>query len=644
MTSGPTKIPPQQIPGQPPPAKPPGDPNVLLEKLPAELSDVKRTIEIKGRVIKDHGDGRLDIRTEQGGVTVKADPRPLNVRQGDEVEIQIPPGRPPQNARVTAEAQPQPAPPRQTQTPIDVEVRPPPAQPVQRPESPPPAAPLSEGQIVRLQPLTPAEAAQYVPLPAETVAAIIPEIVTAKTEIIARDADDFIQAQVISIVSPSAQANVVPVQTTNIAEISPNPFPGALTSPPPKGEGWVGGYGVAEQVTILTPSTLTPPPTPSLREGVVAMDSILPFSPAFPVPQAPISFSPENVFTLPAPAAQIFRAQVAVINDTPSPAILTPKIPPAPVMTQEILAQTFEKPLLLQNHKAGEIPGIVAGLTPQKLPVIALFNPATNSEMFFIMHVPGGSVLPGTEITLLPQQPLQTSMPITATVTLAPMPSYFLTPEPWPVMDEIYQTLAQIMPRAAQAMSNMTPSPQNPAQLGPAALFFIAAVRGGDLTQWLGNNAVDALRRGGKAGLLGRLGQEGSALNRLASEPVANDWRAMSLPMLFENQMHKVALYYKNDSESQQKDQQGKQTRFIFDLSLDALGKVQLDGLFRAKRLDLIVRTLTPFSLAMQQDMRRIYSGALGETSITGDLSFQNSPAQWVTITPDNKSTLGIST
>jgi hypothetical protein len=166
-------------------------------------------------------------------------------------------------------------------------------------------------------------------------------------------------------------------------------------------------------------------------------------------------------------------------------------------------------------------------------------------------------------------------------------------------------------------------------------LFFIAAVRGGDLTQWLGNNAVDALRRGGKTGLLNRLGQESSALNRLAGDPVANDWRAMSLPMMFDNQMHKIALYYKNDSESQQKDQQGKQTRFIFDLSLDALGKVQLDGLFRAKRFDLIVRTLTPFSLPMQQDMRRIYSGALGETSITGDLSFQNKPEQWVTITPE---------
>ncbi len=638
MTSGPTKIPPQQIPGQAPPAKPPGDPNVLLEKLPAELSDVKRTIEIKGRVIRDHGDGRLDIRTEQGDVTVKADPRPLNVRQGDEVEIQIPPGRPPQNARVTAEAQ-TPAPPRTTQTPVDVEVRPPPAQPVQRPESPPPAA-LSEGQVVRLQPLTPEEAQQYIPGPIETIAALAPEIIAAQTEIITQEAQEFIANELAKItgqVAQPAQATVIPVATP--ATAAP-----PVTVSSPAQTITTQGQPATEVLLVKPPLVpVIPGDIPSAQAAIPSLLSTLPPAPAFPVPQAPITFSPENTFPLQTPAAQIFRAQVAVINDAPSPAILTPKIPPAPVMTHEILAQTFEKPLLLQNHKAGEIPGIVAGLTPQKLPVIALFNPATNSEMFFIMHVPGGSVLPGTEIALLPQQPLQTSMPITATVTLAPMPSYFLTPEPWPLMDEIYQTLAQIMPRAAQAMSNMTPSPQNPAQLGPAALFFIAAVRGGDLTQWLGGNGVDALRRGGKAGLLGRLGQEGSALNRLASEPVANDWRAMSLPMLFDNQMHKIALYYKNDSENPQKDQKGKQTRFIFDLSLDALGKVQLDGLFRAKRLDLIVRTLTPFSLPMQQDMRRIYSGALGETSITGELSFQNSPAQWVTITPEAKSNLGIS-
>lgn len=626
MTSGPTKIPPQHIPGQPPPAKPPGNPNVLLEKLPAELSDVKKTIEIKGRVIRDHGDGRLDIRTEQGDVTVKADPRTLNVRVGDEVEIEIPPGRPPQNARVTAET---PAPPRTSQTPVDVEVRPPPTQPVQRPDAPPP---LSEGQVVRLQPLTPAEAAQYVPLPAETVAAIIPEIVAAKTEIIAQEAEDFIQAQIITIIAPPASAASLTPTTI------PQPTPSAFATPAPA------------QPTQIDVALIKPQLIPTLPTGDLTAKAAIP-QPSFTLPaSAPdVTASIPSLLQVPSqilqnPALAPFRAQITALDTAPSPAIVTPKIPPSPVITPEALAKNLEKPLILQNHKAGEIPAVVTGLTPQKLPVISLFNPATNTEMFFIMHVPAGTILPGTEITLLPQQPLQSMTPVTAQVTMAPMPSWFLTPEPWPMMDEIYQTLAQMMPRAAQVISNMTPSPQNPAQLGPAVLFFIAAVRGGDLTQWLGNNAVDALRRGGKAGLLNRLGQESSALNRLAGDPVSNDWRAMSLPMLFDNQMHKIALYYKNDSESQQQDQQGKQTRFIFDLSLDALGKVQLDGLFRAKRLDLIVRTLTPFSLPMQQDMRRIYSGALGETSITGDLSFQNKPEQWVTITPETKSTLGIST
>jgi hypothetical protein len=39
----------------------------------------------------------------------------------------------------------------------------------------------------------------------------------------------------------------------------------------------------------------------------------------------------------------------------------------------------------------------------------------------------------------------------------------------------------------------------------------------------------------------------------------------------------------------------------------------------------------------MQEDMRRLYAGALGTTSVTGELSFQNNVAQWVTITPKSE-------
>ena len=113
---------------------------------------------------------------------------------------------------------------------------------------------------------------------------------------------------------------------------------------------------------------------------------------------------------------------------------------------------------------------------------------------------------------------------------------------------------------------------------------------------------------------------------------------------MWENQIQKIALYYKNDSQQEQNNNpENRQHRFIFDLSLDAMGPVQVDGLFRAQRLDLIVRAKEPFSQPMQTEMRRLYAGALGKTGVTGDLSFQNRPDQWVTITPESGQ-FGIST
>jgi hypothetical protein len=82
------------------------------------------------------------------------------------------------------------------------------------------------------------------------------------------------------------------------------------------------------------------------------------------------------------PALAPFRAKITALDTAPSPAIVTPKVPPSPVITPEVLAKNLEKPLILQNHKAGEIPAVVTGLTPQKLPVISLFNPATILKCF----------------------------------------------------------------------------------------------------------------------------------------------------------------------------------------------------------------------------------------------------------------------
>jgi len=52
--------------------------------------------------------------------------------------------------------------------------------------------------------------------------------------------------------------------------------------------------------------------------------------------------------------------------------------------------------------------------------------------------------------------------------------------------------------QAANAFAAMTPSPANAAQFGPAVMFFVAAMRSGDVSGWLGNKAIDALQKSGK--------------------------------------------------------------------------------------------------------------------------------------------------
>lgn len=588
MTTGPTKIPVFQTPGTGGSSKPSSGPNALIEKLPLELSDVKTPVKIKGLVIRQNPDGSVRVRTNKGDIDIRPDPKQLSLRPGDEVEIDIPAGKPPQTVRVTPDA---PLPPRPIQTPVDIDVddvRPPNDTPL------PPPPRLIEGVIVRLESLPPEAVSTSVSLPVEAIVTTLQSTIENKVQIIAQNAVEIITSAALKISTPPLIESVplLPQSTAFFpegeAEIQPNSF--------------------------LASSTLPPQPTiDDVFKGVTTL--------------TPLVNSPA-------------RAVIASLHtDDILPLVTPPSTEQTPALS---LLRDIGKPFILNNQKAGEIPALVVGTTPQNLPVIGMMSPTTGEPAFFVMHLPDGTILPGTPLTLIPQDnniaanPASFTATVTTTSLLPPSPAFLLTPSPWPVMDEIYQTLLQIMPMAAQAMARMTPSPTNPAQLGATALFFIAAVRGGDLTEWLGNSATDSLRRAGKSGLLSRLTSEGSTLGKLASEPVAQDWRGLSIPMFWENQMHKITLYYKNDGREGNKDQTGKQMRFVFDLNLDVMGKVQVDGLFRHPRLDLIVRSLQPFSRPMQEDMRRLYAETLSKTAITGELSFQNDPEKWVTITPES--------
>lgn len=678
-----------QVPGQ----REGPEPNARLTNVPDELRVVEQRLQIKGRVIRENADGTIRVRTDKGDIDLKVSAQTPRPQRGDDVEIEIQPGRPPKAARVTQEQAPveqRHAPPpkaqapqaqdtqaRQTATPVNIEVR-----PIETPPPPETPAPQQQTVTARAEPITPEQAAQFITRPLEIITSAITDSIEFQAQIISQESLDFIFRETLKVAPQPLETPIIILATTpqlpqtQAAQIQipatemPLPYTPvtqqavALTEPKPQNllqhlipsaliPNTLGNKPAA---TILQTASLnhftiesflTAPTVQPITISVTKQDSTQTVSretqaqsPLQTMPQMPDLPLHLQVVHVQTPQAQLN----APLTAETAKEIKTPQ----QITLPQIIAKAHTQPLILQNIKATEIPAAVIGKTPQSLPVLMtgapLFAPA-GTQSFFILHTPPSLALePGAQVTIMAQ-------PVTAQAAQAgintagaiPPPLSFLTPEPWPLLEEIFQTLSQSAPQAAQAFSSTTPSPANPAQLGPAAMLFIAAVRGGDLTQWLSDKGIEALKRGGRGNLITRLGGEGNALSRLSADPVSQDWRAISLPLFWEGDIQKIALHYKHDRPANENEDEGhRQTRFIFDLNLNHMGPVQIDGLFRKERLDVILRTEQHFSEPMQMEMRRLYTGALSQTQITGELSFQNAPGSWVTIKPSPHHELGL--
>ena len=395
------------------------------------------------------------------------------------------------------------------------------------------------------------------------------------------------------------------------------------------------------------PIILTTPPVPdvSLAEGSAVS---VPLSPSLAF-SSPLSgddfYVPPPVLAPQGAALGMSTLSVAEVS-VPAPvqsgyvrldsvqALSSEIVPPLDVLAA---AEGRAEALILKNVQAAVSTAKVVGQTPSNLPIVALPDLATGGEAFFVLHRPVSDLTLGTDISFVPLSS-STGGEVAALAASAQTPaglsSAFFAPAPWPTLTNALQALQVSTPQVAQALSNITPSPSAPAQLNSATMFFLAAVGAGDVSNWLGQRHMDTLRRAGQSGMMERFGQEMQGLARASSEPVSQDWRAMVLPMLWENEIHKAVLHYRNDGSSDEDGQDGggKQTRFVFDLALDGMGDVQLDALFRPGRLDTILRTEMRFSEAMHLEMRRMYTDGLKLSEMGGELSFQHEAEQWVKI------------
>jgi hypothetical protein len=83
--------------------------------------------------------------------------------------------------------------------------------------------------------------------------------------------------------------------------------------------------------------------------------------------------------------------------------------------------------------------------------------------------------------------------------------------------------------------------------------------------------------------------------------------------------------------------------RFLIDLTLSRIGDLQLDGLVRPRRFDLILRTHMPLPPDMRHEIGQLFHNSVETLGMVGTVSFQAGTQGWVAVQPGQSGSVGLS-
>ena len=211
----------------------------------------------------------------------------------------------------------------------------------------------------------------------------------------------------------------------------------------------------------------------------------------------------------------------------------------------------------------------------------------------------------------------------------------------WPALQEVLLTVSS-MPAVSTALQNSLPAPSP--QLAPTTLFFLSALRLGTVESWLGAPLLQSLRDAGKPGLAERLAGDFGKISAQARETLTGDWRAVSLPMLYNDEISQIQLFIRRQQEDDEdEEKQGGRTapkRFVLNLHLSRMGDMQIDGLLRKRTFDVILRTAEALPQHMRRELTEGFAKGLSQVKLQGEISFQTRAQKWVTIDVPHQGTL----
>ncbi len=202
----------------------------------------------------------------------------------------------------------------------------------------------------------------------------------------------------------------------------------------------------------------------------------------------------------------------------------------------------------------------------------------------------------------------------------------------WPALEQVIQVLHEATPTTAQQLVNSF-IPRPDAGLTSGLVFFLTALRGGDIRSLIGE-APMRLIESRRPNLAGRVSEDFSALARIADEPGSSDWRVALIPINTGAQIEQIRMLMRQHGSDEEEATDTADSRFVIDVELSTFGRLQLDGLVRnnGKSLDLIIRSEAPLSGTMHDDIRTIFLDAADLTGLTGSVNFQAAPPLFIDI------------
>jgi hypothetical protein len=620
MSSQPPTLPPSMIAGASAQAKI-DQIMVRIINLPENIKGGTTPTKISGTVSGQNSDGTLNIKTDKGDVRILLNNKG-NLPQGLKIDIEIPAGRNPQQASIKSSDMSSPPPtlqqavqqqPNNTPPPIPQK----PAQQIESetlgkiitssqtraaPDIAPPPIPiaggaLQAGQMIRLLPIPPADLSQELqtqlakPLPLATLVSGLVDTIE-------------------NLPVTQNQLRLGLIQTLSRLDFS------GLQSPLPN---------------ITSP--LSPLQIPlMMRINAVLQSAGLP--PAFVQTNLNGKLQPNSPLSL-APAPQA----LSLFN--PSKSVDGQVLSFQPINSAAPVSIPSTQPSITSPVSAAQ----VLGATQSGLPVLSIPLPHTGLTQIYTMQFGANNIKAGTPvfIALDPTSVknansifiqsadglINLNQPLSKSVL-----DGWINSGTWDSLDDLLKNMTHIAPANAHSFSQMIPNPVQPNSMGALSLFFLSLIRSGDTDGWVANEAIGLLRQMGKSDLMRHVTSDLSLTSKIESLSLPQDWRLTLMPMLWENQIHKLPVYYKHMPDDGNKEdadaKKRRKLRFLFDLNLSRMGGVQVDGFMQSERLDIILRTKSPLSPPMQSQMKKIYAGAMDKSRLTGDLSFQFKPEHWV--------------